>query len=88
MRERSKRSRITRSRRKKCASTSRHSGKRAQTEELRFAAPKDRPSATRLLMSSFGIETITFHNTLIVADEIGLEVQFHARAQREAARTH
>ena len=34
-------------------------------------------------MSSFGIETITFHNTLTVADEIGLDVQFRARAERE-----
>jgi polyisoprenoid-binding protein YceI len=47
----------------------------------------DGDATTRLLMSSFGIETITFHNTLTVADEIGLEVQFRARAEREAAGT-
>jgi len=41
-------------------------------------------ATTRLLMSSFGIETITFHDTLTVADEIGLEVQFTARAEGEA----
>jgi len=40
-------------------------------------------ATTRLLMSSFGIETITFHNTLTVADEIGLDVHFRARAERE-----
>jgi hypothetical protein len=34
-------------------------------------------------MSSFGIETITFHDTLTVADEIGLDVKFRARAERE-----
>jgi hypothetical protein len=34
-------------------------------------------------MSSFGIETITFVDTLTVADEIGLEVTFRARARRE-----
>jgi len=44
----------------------------------------DGHATTRLLMSSFGIETITFHNTLTVADEIGLDVQFRARAEREA----
>ena len=31
-------------------------------------------------MSDFGIETITFLDTLTVADEIGLEVQFSAKA--------
>jgi polyisoprenoid-binding protein YceI len=44
----------------------------------------DGDATTRLLMSSFGIETISFHNTLTVADEIRLEVQFRARAEREA----
>jgi polyisoprenoid-binding protein YceI len=44
-----------------------------QDETLRGVA------TTRLLMSRFGIETITFLNTLTVADEIGLEVQFTAR---------
>jgi len=44
----------------------------------------DGHATTRLLMSSFGIETITFHNTLTVADEIGLDVQFRARAERDA----
>ena len=44
-------------------------------------------ATTRLRMSSFGIETITFHNTLTVADEIGLDVQFRARAEREAGGT-
>jgi polyisoprenoid-binding protein YceI len=44
-------------------------------------------ATTRLLMSSFGIETITFHNTLTVADEIGLEVRFRARAEREEGGT-
>ncbi len=47
----------------------------------------DGDARTRLLMSSFGIETITFHNTLTVADEIGLEVQFRARPEREAGGT-
>jgi polyisoprenoid-binding protein YceI len=47
----------------------------------------DGVATTRLLMSSFGIETITFHNTLTVADDIGLEVQFRARAEREAGGT-
>jgi len=47
----------------------------------------DGNATTRLRMSSFGIETITFHNTLTVADEIGLEVQFRARAEREAGGT-
>lgn len=37
-------------------------------------------ATTRLRMSTFGIETITFADTLTVADEIGLEVQFTARA--------
>ena len=45
----------------------------------------DGTATTRLLMSSFGIETITFHNTLTVADEIGLDVQFRARAEREGS---
>jgi polyisoprenoid-binding protein YceI len=40
-------------------------------------------ATTRLLMSSFGIETISFAETLTVADEIGLEVQFTARAERQ-----
>jgi polyisoprenoid-binding protein YceI len=43
----------------------------------------DGQATTRLLMSSFGIETITFYNTLTVADEIGLDVQFRARAERK-----
>jgi hypothetical protein len=47
----------------------------------------DGVATTRLRMSSFGIETITFQNTLTVADEIGLEVQFRARAEREAGGT-
>ncbi len=41
-------------------------------------------ATTRLLMSNFGIETITFFDTLTVADEIGLELQFTARAEGEA----
>ena len=45
----------------------------------------DGEATTRLLMSSFGIETITFHDTLTVADEIGLDVQFRARAEREGS---
>jgi polyisoprenoid-binding protein YceI len=40
-------------------------------------------ATTRLPMSSFGIETITFLDTLTVADEIGLEVHFTARAAPE-----
>ncbi len=44
-------------------------------------------ATTRLMMSSFGIETITFHNTLTVADEIGLEVQFIARSSDEEGGT-
>lgn len=47
----------------------------------------DGHATTRLLMSSFGIETITFHNTLTVADEIGLDVQFRARTERETGGT-
>ena len=43
----------------------------------------DGEATTRLLMSSFGIETITFHDTLTVADEIGLDVRFRARAERK-----
>ncbi len=39
-------------------------------------------ATTRLLMSTFGIETITFANTLTVSDEIGLEVAFTARNQQ------
>ena len=38
-------------------------------------------ATTRLLMSRFGIEQLTFANTLTVADEFGIEVQFTARAQ-------
>jgi polyisoprenoid-binding protein YceI len=41
----------------------------------------DGDATTRLRMSSFGIETITFHDTLTVADEIGLDVKFRARAE-------
>ncbi len=41
-------------------------------------------ATTRLLMSNFGIETITFFNTLTVADEIGLELQFAARPEGQA----
>lgn len=37
-------------------------------------------ATTRVRMSSFGIETITFVDTLTVADEIALEVQFAGRA--------
>ncbi len=40
-------------------------------------------ATTRLRMSAFGIETITFYDTLTVADEIGLDVQFTARAEGE-----
>jgi polyisoprenoid-binding protein YceI len=43
----------------------------------------DGDATTRVRMSSFGIETITFHDTLTVADEIGLDVKFRARAERE-----
>ena len=38
-------------------------------------------ATTRLMMSSFGIEPLDFYNTLSVADEIGLEVRFVARAR-------
>ena len=38
-------------------------------------------ATTRLKMSAFGIETITFYDTLTVADEIGLDVQFTARGE-------
>ena len=34
----------------------------------------------RVLMSDFGIEPLEFYNTLSVADEIGLELRFTARA--------
>ncbi len=44
-------------------------------------------ATTRLLMSNFGIETITFYDTLTVADEIGLDVRFTARAEPEARST-
>jgi len=37
-------------------------------------------ATTRVRLSSFGIETITFVDTLTVADEIALEVQFAGRA--------
>ncbi len=43
----------------------------------------DGDATTRVRMSSFGIEAITFHDTLTVADDIGLEVKFRARAERE-----
>jgi polyisoprenoid-binding protein YceI len=38
-------------------------------------------ATTRLLMSSFGIEPLDFYNTMTVADEVGLEVRFVARAR-------
>ncbi len=38
-------------------------------------------AATRLLLSQFGIEPPSFANTLTVADEFGIEVDFTARAQ-------
>jgi len=38
-------------------------------------------ATTRTLMSGFGIEPPNFANTLTVADEFGIEVQFTARAQ-------
>ena len=38
-------------------------------------------ATTRLLMSSFGIEPPNFANTLTVADEFGIEVQFTAKEQ-------
>ena len=38
-------------------------------------------ATTRALMSSFGIEPPNFANTLTVADEFGIEVQFTAKAQ-------
>ena len=40
-------------------------------------------ATTRLLMSAFGIEPLTFANTLTVADEFGIELQFTARAQTQ-----
>ena len=36
---------------------------------------------TRFLLSDFGIGPINFYDTLTVADEIGIEVQFTARAE-------
>ncbi len=36
-------------------------------------------ATARLLMSSFGIEPLSFVNTLTVADEFGIEVKFTAR---------
>jgi polyisoprenoid-binding protein YceI len=36
-------------------------------------------ATTRLKMSDFGIEPLDFYNTLTVADEVGVEVQFTAR---------
>ena len=38
-------------------------------------------ATTRLLMSDFGIEQLSFANTLTVADAFGIDVQFTARAQ-------
>lgn len=38
-------------------------------------------ATTRLLMSTFGIEPPNFANTLTVADEFGIEVQFTAKEQ-------
>lgn len=38
-------------------------------------------ASTRALISSFGIEPPNFANTLTVADEFGIEVQFTAKAQ-------
>lgn len=38
-------------------------------------------ASTRALMSNFGIEPPNFANTLTVADEFGIEVQFTAKAQ-------
>lgn len=38
-------------------------------------------ATTRLLMSGFGIEPPNFANTLTVADEFGIEVQFTAKEQ-------
>lgn len=38
-------------------------------------------ATTRLLMSNYGIEPLDFYNTLTVADEVGLEVRFVARAR-------
>ena len=38
-------------------------------------------ATTRTLMSSFGIEPPNFANTLTVADEFGIEVQFTAKVQ-------
>jgi polyisoprenoid-binding protein YceI len=38
-------------------------------------------ATTRLRMSSFGIEPPSFSNILTVADEIGIEVRFTARAR-------
>jgi polyisoprenoid-binding protein YceI len=40
-------------------------------------------ATTRLLMSDFGIEPPDFYDTLTVADPIGLEVEFTARAKTE-----
>jgi polyisoprenoid-binding protein YceI len=38
-------------------------------------------ATTQVLLSDFGIPTITFYNTLTVSDPLGLEVEFTARAQ-------
>jgi polyisoprenoid-binding protein YceI len=39
-------------------------------------------TASGLKMSDFGIEQLSFFNTLTVADEFGIEIQFTARAER------
>jgi polyisoprenoid-binding protein YceI len=38
-------------------------------------------ATTRLQMSSFGIEQLDFYNTLTVADEFGIQVDFTARSE-------
>ena len=40
-------------------------------------------ATTRFPLSTFGIGPIDFYDTVTVADEIGIEVQFTARARTE-----
>jgi polyisoprenoid-binding protein YceI len=50
--------------------------------KARFAQDAMKGTATtRLLMSSFGIEQLDFYNTLTVADEFGIIVDFTARPE-------
>jgi polyisoprenoid-binding protein YceI len=43
-------------------------------------------ATTRLRMSDFGIEPLDFYNTLVVADEIAIDVRFTARPPRPGDR--